>query len=111
MKLFEAIEKYGKGDGVKLVNGVGDIFTPYYQVGPKWYGTNEIYQNVSWHYSGYTDCNEWELYQEPIEMEDRWLWASDKGLVTSLMSSKPAGNTLFHIKLEWSRTSFPKEKS
>ena len=53
--------------------------------------------------------DKWKVYVEPVEMEDRWLWAHPRDHdVTRHTYTKPYDS--YTIKLEWSRTSFPKKE-
>jgi hypothetical protein len=56
--------------------------------------------------------SDFQVYVEPVEMEDRWLWANPDGNVTGHMYTESPSfhGYKFSIKLEGSKTQFPKEK-
>lgn len=55
-----------------------------------------------------TDGADIGVYVHPVEMEDWWLWARRDGSVSSKMYSDSPGLG-FSIKLDYSKTQFPKE--
>ena len=57
----------------------------------------------------------WSVYQETVEMEDRWLWAHPDGsIISGATGFAPKFYALCPVKNSvlcgWSKTSFPKEK-
>ena len=89
-------------------------FQPFYIDGNHWHGPCSRGSQGKHldSFSGYS------IREEPVEMEDRWLWATEKGSVAKYMYPEEIGGPLnvtgrhpdYSIKLEWSKTSFPKEK-
>jgi hypothetical protein len=61
--------------------------------------------------------SDFQVYVEPVEMEDRWLWADlgSSSLFPRLISygffTENDPQTKNKTKLEWSKTQFPKEKN
>jgi len=82
-------------------------FRPFYSAGGCWYGPGFVSDDESYGYSG----DDWELFAKPVKMEYRWMWSNINGTLNSKLSATPyTGPVLsYTIKLEWSKTSFPKE--
>lgn len=88
-------------------------FRPFYLAGGCWYGPGFVSDDESYRYSGY----DWELYAEPVEMVDKWkfcrkddgyeyanFYESEEELRKNTSAEGP------FMKLEYTKTSFPKEK-
>jgi hypothetical protein len=90
----------------------GRWFIPYFIAGygAACYGDNNCGNAYKYH-PGKTDLD-WQVYVEPVEMEDRWLWAQPGGYVTGHMYTEGPSfhGSKFSIKLEGTKAQFPKEK-
>ena len=55
----------------------------------------------------------WQIYKEPVEMEDRWQWSHESGRdTTSGFHTEEVAKSKFpvyKVKLEWTKMKFPKE--
>ena len=51
---------------------------------------------------------DWVIYHEPVEEEDRWLWANSDGQISQVFSTESWHS--FTIRIESTKTKFPKEE-
>ena len=88
-----------------------------YSGGPlRWFGQYDD-GRIDWRS---TDYNRWQIFQEPVEMEDRWQWASDDGLDSTCGWYATAEEALDEEhwtdppeavkRLDYTKTQFPKER-
>ena len=108
MKTIDELMKGQTPGSLTLISDGGVIFVPYFQNhSTLWTGLGE--GKITEYHKGTT--LRWAIYQEPVEMEDRWQWVTPAGLLSQGMYSHYDAKHHFHvraIKLHYTKTQFPK---
>ena len=102
----DLMENKQPGELLVIWHGTNRTFQPFFKDSSGfWVGLNE--RNNSAHRDPVLPL--WELCEESVKTEKRWLWANEHGQISTLLRALPEAD--YTVRLDFSETLFPAPRS